>query len=50
MSKDAAMIFFPQYCFDCQCAFISKTRHARCWACNGTNVINCFREIYDVDL
>jgi len=40
------MIFYPQYCFDCHFAFVSRKRHARCWCCNGGNTINCFGEKY----
>lgn len=40
------MMFYPQYCYDCQCAFVSDKRHTRCWACNSRNTINCFREMY----
>ncbi len=39
-------IYYPQYCYDCRCAFVSDKIHARCWSCNFKNTINCFREKY----
>jgi predicted Zn-ribbon and HTH transcriptional regulator len=41
------MIFFPQYCFDCSCTFVSDRIHARCWHCNSENTINCYGEHYE---
>lgn len=46
-SRTDRLIFYPQYCLGCGCSFVSKTRHARCWSCNGTRTVNCFREMYD---
>jgi len=39
------MIFYPQFCFDCQLAFISKKKNVVCRICKNKNVINCFKEI-----
>ena len=38
------MIYYPQYCYDCGCTFVSAERHARCWSCNSENTINCYAE------
>lgn len=40
------MIYYPQYCYDCGCSFVSESRHAQCWACGGSKTINCFSEFY----
>lgn len=35
-------IYYPHYCYDCYCTYVSAKRHARCWSCNSENTINCF--------
>ena len=40
-------VYYPQYCFDCHCGFISKERFSRCWNCNSKNTINCYGEKYE---
>jgi hypothetical protein len=41
------LVFYPQFCYDCGCTYVSDKRHARCWNCNATDTINCFRERYE---
>jgi len=38
------MIFYPHYCYDCHCTYISDKRLDWCWACHSWNVINCCKE------
>ena len=38
--------YYPQYCFDCKCSYISKERHSKCWNCKSENTINCYEEKY----
>ena len=38
------MIFYPHYCYDCQCEYVSDKRFAWCWSCHSWNVVNCYRE------
>jgi len=46
---DAPMIFYPHYCYDCQCAYVSDKRFAWCWSCHSWNVVNCYRETKGVE-
>ena len=36
------MIFYPHYCHDCHCTYVSDKRLAWCWSCHSWNVVNCY--------
>ena len=40
------LVFYPQYCMDCLCSFVSRTVHSLCWSCGGVETINCYREFH----
>ena len=38
------MIFYPHYCHDCHCTYVSDKPLAWCWSCHSWNVVNCYGE------
>ena len=45
--KDAPMIFYSHYCYDCTGCFVSKKKiKAKCWYCNSENTTSGVDEKY----